>query len=66
MTKPEFRMYTDTHKEVTQLIEDGKTEAFTDRKRAEKKAKERKTYVYELYARTVLGNRFWGYGVPLK
>lgn len=66
MTKPEFRMFTDTNKEVTSLIEEGKTLAFVDRKEAEEKAKEFRTYTYELFARTVIGQRFWGYGVPVK
>lgn len=59
-------MFTDSHREVSHLIEKGLTTAFTDRKKAEKFAKERRTYVYELYARTIEGNKFWGYGVPLR
>lgn len=58
------QFYTDTHTSVNKRIDKKKTFPFRDKKEAEAKARELRSYVYDLYENVKGRLVFWGYAVP--
>lgn len=58
------QFYTDTHTSVNKRIENEKTFPFKDKSKAEAKARELRSYVYDLYENVKGRLVFWGYAVP--
>lgn len=62
-----MKYQTDEGVNATEKIEKGETKAFPleDRQAAEDYARQKRSYIYELYAVPKKGKTYlWGYGVP--